>query len=98
MSKVERLLGRRGFLRTHRAYLVNLGRVRALVPWSRHVHTLVLDDGKETHVPVAKSRLATLRGSVIWIRGSGGGRGGPGATREGRDRGRRESGAGQGRR
>lgn len=98
MSRIERLLGRCGFLRTHRAYLVNLGRVQALVPWSRHVHTLVLDDGKETHVPVAKSRLAALRSSVIWIRESGGGRGGPGAGGEGCNRGRREPGSGQGHR
>ncbi|MGQ0550219.1 MAG: LytR/AlgR family response regulator transcription factor, partial [Armatimonadota bacterium] len=55
LARLERALAACGFLRTHRAYLVNLRRVRALVTWSRHAHTLLLDAGKETHVPVAKS-------------------------------------------
>jgi DNA-binding LytR/AlgR family response regulator len=90
LGRLERLLGGCGFLRTHRAYLVNLRRVRALVPWSRHVHSLLLDGGQETHLPVAKSRLAAFRGSVIWIPHAGGQRSGPRTGGEGGDRRRRE--------
>lgn len=90
LGRLERLLGGCGFLRTHRAYLVNLRRVRALVPWSRHVHSLLLDGGQETHVPVAKSRLAAFRGSVIWIPHAGGQHSGPGTGGESGDRGGRE--------
>lgn len=93
LARLQELLAPHGFVRTHRAYLVNLRRVRALVPWSRHVHSLLLDLGKETHVPVAKSRIAAFRASVIWISRAGGGQDGPGASREGRDRGRRQPGA-----
>jgi len=67
LSRLEHLLAPYGFLRTHRAYLVNLRRVRALVPWSRHVASVLLDGGGETHIPVAKSRLAIFRRSVVWI-------------------------------
>jgi len=91
---LERALASSGFLRTHRAYLVNLWRVRALVPWSRHTYSLLLDGGEETHVPVAKSRLAAFRGSVIWIPHAGGHRGGPRTAGESGDRGRREPGPG----
>jgi DNA-binding LytR/AlgR family response regulator len=94
LGRLERLLSGYGFLRTHRAYLVNLRRVRALVTWSRHAHSLLLDAGQETHVPVAKSRLAAFRGSVIWIPHAGGQRSGPGAGRESRDRRGREPGVG----
>ncbi|MDR7554813.1 MAG: LytTR family DNA-binding domain-containing protein [Armatimonadota bacterium] len=92
LRRFEQALGAFGFLRTHRAYLVNLRRVRALVPWSRHVHTLVLDDAQETHVPVAKSRLAAFRRSVIWF--AAGGVHGPGLAGARGDRGRREPGPG----
>ncbi len=96
LATLERALAPRGFFRTHRAYLVNLGRVRALVTWSRHAHSLLLDAGKETHVPVAKSRLAPFRRNVIWIAKAGGLRDGPGPTGQGGDRGRREQGIGPG--
>lgn len=82
LARLERVLAGCGFLRTHRAYLVNLTRVRAFVPWSRHVHSLLLDGGQETHIPVAKSRLAAFRGSVIWITNPGGRASGPGACRK----------------
>ncbi len=98
LSRLQRLLAPCGFIRTHRAYLVNLYRVRALVPWSRHVHSALLDGGKETHVPVAKSRLAAFRSSVIWMAQAGGGRDGSRASREGGDRLRRQPGAGPGNR
>jgi DNA-binding LytR/AlgR family response regulator len=83
LDRLERVLVPYGFLRTHRAYLVNLLRVRAFIPWSRHVHTLLLDGGKETHVPVAKSRLAAFRDSVIWIPQAGACRNGTGIAGQG---------------
>jgi DNA-binding LytR/AlgR family response regulator len=93
LSYLERALVPHGFLRTHRAYLVNVRRVRALVTWSRHAHTLLLDSGKETHVPVAKSRFAAFRRHVIWIAGTGGLRDGPWDQGPGGDRRRREPGS-----
>jgi DNA-binding LytR/AlgR family response regulator len=96
LARLERVLAPWGFLRTHRAYLVNLARVQALIPWSRHAHSLLIDGGQETHVPVAKSRLAAFRGSMIWIPHSGGPPGGFGAAGQSRDRGRREPGTGPG--
>ncbi|MGH2404362.1 MAG: LytR/AlgR family response regulator transcription factor, partial [bacterium] len=96
LARLERALAGHGFLRTHRAYLVNLSRVRALVTWSRHAHSLLLDAGKETHVPVAKSRLAAFRHHVVWIPGAGGPRDGPGPEGQGGDRRRRKPGTGPG--
>ncbi len=94
IARLERALTPYGFLRTHRAYLVNLRRVRALVTWSRHAHSLLLDAGKETHVPVAKSRLAAFRRHVIWIAGTGRPRDGLGPEGQSGDCRRREQGTG----
>jgi hypothetical protein len=95
LGAIERALAPHGFLRTHRAYVVNVRRVRALVPWSRDAHSVLLDGGEETHIPVAKSRLAALRDSVIWIPGAGGHRGSRTEGQSG-DRGRRQQGPGSG--
>jgi DNA-binding LytR/AlgR family response regulator len=47
------------FLRTHRAYLVNLGYVHELVPWFSGTYRLRLQDG--TDVPVARRRVARVK-------------------------------------
>ncbi len=66
LDRLERVLAPSGFFRSHRAYLVNLRRVRRIVTWSRHVHNLMLDDPKETLVPLAKGRQAALRAALLW--------------------------------
>jgi ABC-2 type transport system ATP-binding protein len=66
LDRLEAALQRFGFFRSHKAYLVNLRRIRRIVPWSRHVHHLLLDDPKETMVPLAKSRRRDLRAALLW--------------------------------
>lgn len=66
LDRLERALAPHGFFRSHRAYLVNLRRVRRIVPWSRDAQSLLLDDPKETLVPLAKSRVQALRSHLIW--------------------------------
>lgn len=53
-----------GFFRCHRAYLVNLGYVRSVVPWTRNAYSLVLDGKRE--VPLSKHRVAALRRVLGW--------------------------------
>lgn len=66
LDRPEGVLAPFGLFRSHRAFLVNLRRVRRIVTWSRHVHNLMLDDPKETLVPLAKGRQAALRASFLW--------------------------------
>ena len=66
LKRLEGALVPFGFFRSHRAFLVNLRRVRRIVTWSRHVHNLMLDDPKETLVPLAKGRKVALRGVLLW--------------------------------
>lgn len=66
LDRLEGLLQPHGFLRSHRAFLVNLRRVRRIVPWSSDAASLMLDDGKETLIPLAKSRRRSLRLALLW--------------------------------
>jgi ABC-2 type transport system ATP-binding protein len=66
LDRLEGLLQPHGFLRSHRAFLVNLRRVRRIVPWSEDSASLLLDDAKETLVPLAKSRRGALRSTLLW--------------------------------
>lgn len=52
--------------RSHRGAVVNLRRVRRIVTWSRHVYNLMLDDPKETLVPLANGRRAVLTEVLLW--------------------------------
>lgn len=66
LDRLEGVLAPFGFFRSHRGFLVNLRRVRRIVTWSRHVRNLMLDDPKETLVPLAKGRQSGLRGLLVW--------------------------------
>lgn len=61
MSELEKRLARNGFFRAHRSYLVNLQRVRAVIPYTRDSYTLILDDDAKTEIPLSKSAARELR-------------------------------------
>ncbi|HEU5226364.1 MAG TPA: LytTR family transcriptional regulator DNA-binding domain-containing protein [Ktedonobacteraceae bacterium] len=49
----SRLIGR-GFFKAHRAYLVNLQYIKAVIQYTRNSYTLLLNDQQETMVPLSK--------------------------------------------
>lgn len=51
LAELEKRLARSGFFRAHRGYLVNLQRVKAVIPYTRDSFTLVLDDSASTEIP-----------------------------------------------
>ncbi|MBN1427450.1 MAG: LytTR family transcriptional regulator DNA-binding domain-containing protein [Anaerolineae bacterium] len=61
MGELEARLGRNGFFRAHRSYLVNLQRVKAVIPYTRDSYTLILDDQSNTEIPLSKSAAKELR-------------------------------------
>jgi DNA-binding LytR/AlgR family response regulator len=66
LDRLEAALGPFGFFRSHKAFLVKPSPHPAHCPWPRHVHHLLLDDPKETMVPLAKSRRPTLWATLFW--------------------------------
>lgn len=61
LSQLEERLGRHGFFRAHRAYLVNLQHVTEVIPFTRNSFSLRLDDKSGTLIPLSKSSAAVLR-------------------------------------
>lgn len=54
LQELEGRLVGRGFFRAHRAYLVNLQRIKAVIQYTRNSYTLQLDDERETTIPLSK--------------------------------------------
>ncbi len=49
------------FWRAHRSYLVNINRIREVVPWFKSSYQLRMDDKKGTEIPVSRSQTKRLR-------------------------------------
>ena len=68
LGELEALLGERGFMRVHRSYLANLGRVAEIVPWFAGEVMLKFSAGEEPEVPVARRQAADLKRRLGWTR------------------------------
>lgn len=49
------------FWRVHRSYLVNINRIRELIPWFKSSFQLRMDDKKQTEIPVSRIQTKRLR-------------------------------------
>jgi two-component system, LytTR family, response regulator LytT len=61
---LEELLGSldsKLFWRAHRSYLVNVNRIKEVVPWFKSSYQLRMDDKKQTEVPVSRAQTKRLR-------------------------------------
>jgi len=64
LAQLERRLEPMGFFRIHRRYLVNLGRVKEVVPMYGGTLLLTLSDPEETQVPVSRRRVPSLKRAI----------------------------------
>jgi len=49
------------FWRVHRSYLVNIHRIKEVIPWFKSSYMLRMDDKKQTEVPVSRVQTKRLR-------------------------------------
>ena len=49
------------FWRAHRSYVVNINRIKEVVPWFKSSYQLRMDDKKQTEVPVSRAQTKRLR-------------------------------------
>ena len=49
------------FWRVHRSYLVNINRIRELIPWFKSSYQIRMDDKKGTEIPVSRVQTRRLR-------------------------------------
>lgn len=61
IEELQANLDTRTFWRAHRSYLVNLNRIREVVPWFNSSYQLRMDDKKQTEIPVSRTQSRYLR-------------------------------------
>ena len=61
IEDLQGALDREQFWRVHRSYLVNINRIKEVVPWFKSSYQLRMDDKKHTEIPVSRVQTRRLR-------------------------------------
>jgi two-component system LytT family response regulator/two-component system response regulator LytT len=61
IEDLQASLDREIFWRVHRSYLVNINRIKEVVPWFKSSYQLRMDDRKHTEIPVSRVQTRRLR-------------------------------------
>jgi len=61
IEELQSSLDRDIFWRVHRSYLVNINRIKEVVPWFKSSYQLRMDDRKHTEIPVSRVQTRKLR-------------------------------------
>jgi two-component system LytT family response regulator/two-component system response regulator LytT len=61
IEDLQAALDREQFWRVHRSYLVNINRIKEVVPWFKSSYQLRMDDKKHSEVPVSRVQTKRLR-------------------------------------
>ena len=64
LKELEERLSEHGFLRVHKAYMVNLAKIREVNSWFSGSFTLVLEDGSQ--VPLSRRFVAAFKEATGW--------------------------------
>jgi two-component system LytT family response regulator/two-component system response regulator LytT len=49
------------FWRVHRSFLVNINKIKEVIPWFKSSFQLKMDDKKQTEIPVSRMQTRRLR-------------------------------------
>jgi two-component system LytT family response regulator/two-component system response regulator LytT len=61
IEELQANLDRETFWRVHRSYLVNIHRIKEVIPWFKSSFQLRMDDKKQTEIPVSRVQTKRLR-------------------------------------
>ncbi|HAP93232.1 MAG TPA: DNA-binding response regulator, partial [Desulfotomaculum sp.] len=61
LKELESRLNPMVFFRTHRCYLVNLHKVKEIIPFFNGTYNLVVEDKEKSQVPVSRAQAKKLR-------------------------------------
>lgn len=61
VEELQASLDPQTFWRVHRSYLININRIREVVPWFKSSFQLKMDDRKQTEIPVSRAQTRKLR-------------------------------------
>lgn len=61
VEELQASLDPQTFWRVHRSYLININRIKEVVPWFKSSFQLKMDDRKQTEIPVSRAQTRKLR-------------------------------------
>lgn len=61
VEELQAILDCKTFWRVHRSYLVNINRIKEIVPWFKSTYQLKMDDRKQSEIPVSRAQTRKLR-------------------------------------
>ncbi len=61
VEELQSNLDPKTFWRVHRSYLVNINRIKEVVPWFKSSYQLRMEDRKQTEIPVSRAQTRKLR-------------------------------------
>jgi two-component system response regulator LytT len=61
IEELQSSLDPASFWRVHRSYLVNINKIKEVVPWFKSSYQLRMDDKKHTEIPVSRAQTRRLR-------------------------------------
>jgi two-component system, LytTR family, response regulator LytT len=61
VEELQSSLDPKTFWRVHRSYLVNVNRIKEVVPWFKSSYQLKMGDRKQTEIPVSRAQTRKLR-------------------------------------
>jgi two-component system LytT family response regulator/two-component system response regulator LytT len=61
LEELAEILEANLFWRAHRSFLVNVNRIREVVPWFKSSYHVKMDDKKQTEIPVSRAQTKRLR-------------------------------------
>ncbi len=61
VEELQSNLDPKSFWRVHRSYLVNINRIKEVVPWFKSSYQLKMQDRRETEIPVSRTQTRKLR-------------------------------------
>ena len=61
LQEVEERLDPEQFVRTHRAYIVNLDKVKEVLPWFNGTYKIIIDSQRADEIPVSRTHVRGLR-------------------------------------
>lgn len=61
IEELQNALDPEVFWRAHRSYLVNINKIKEVVPWFKSTYMLRMDDRKQAEIPVSRAQTKRLR-------------------------------------
>lgn len=67
LKQIETILDTNKFLRTHKSYIINLEKIKEIIPWFNSTYLVKFTGGNEESVPVSRHYIKSFRKAVGFL-------------------------------